>query len=153
MRDSNSEPNQVWKWDLQPMWPCRGPFFSPLVSFASQRASGTRIIYAFAVDELKSRSYLTHMNLLFLQIWFPWAFDWSSNHAPLSTSRDNTNPIRIARAIFNIFFLVFTKAMLHEICAYNNAFCRFKSLNLSFIPSVLSNMFKKQYKEKKWNQI
>jgi hypothetical protein len=21
MRDSNSEPNQVWKWDLQPMWP------------------------------------------------------------------------------------------------------------------------------------
>jgi hypothetical protein len=21
MRDSNSEPNQVWKWDLQSMWP------------------------------------------------------------------------------------------------------------------------------------
>jgi hypothetical protein len=21
MRDSNSEPNQVWKLDLQPMWP------------------------------------------------------------------------------------------------------------------------------------
>ena len=31
-----------------------------------------------------------------------------------------------------------------------NAFCRFKTLNLSFIPSVLSNIFKKQYTEKKW---
>ena len=34
-----------------------------------------------------------------------------------------------------------------------NAFCRFKTLNLSFIPSVLSNIFKKQYTEKKWIQI
>jgi hypothetical protein len=33
MRDSNSEPNQVWKWDLQPMWPealpSRLSFLSP----------------------------------------------------------------------------------------------------------------------------
>ena len=41
----------------------RGSSFSP-------RASGTRVIYAFADDEHKSRSYLTHMNLLFLQTSF-----------------------------------------------------------------------------------
>jgi hypothetical protein len=33
MRYSNSEPNQVWKWDLQPMWPealrSRLSFISP----------------------------------------------------------------------------------------------------------------------------
>ena len=42
----------------------RGYSFSP-------RASGTRVIYAFADDEHKFRSYLTHMNLLFLQTSFP----------------------------------------------------------------------------------
>jgi hypothetical protein len=33
MRDSNSEPNKVWKWDLQSMWPealrSRLSFLSP----------------------------------------------------------------------------------------------------------------------------
>jgi hypothetical protein len=43
MWDSNSKPNQVWKWDLQSMWPEALPFL-PLVSFASQRASGTRVL-------------------------------------------------------------------------------------------------------------
>ena len=63
MRDSNSEPNPSvevgFATDVT-----RGSSFSP-------RASGTRVIYAFADDEHKSRSYLTHMNLLFLQTSFP----------------------------------------------------------------------------------
>jgi hypothetical protein len=80
MQDSNSEPNQVWKWDLfiylltlclkldwkpQQLRPItaeplinvtRGSPFSPLVSFASQRASGTRVL------DLKKVFNVHHIN-------------------------------------------------------------------------------------------